>query len=128
MKKANHICKYSKCALGADGGRKQYYACDYCDRINAWKSLACCKEHYDLYIQEILEARSAANKLPERTDKTEEEVKEIFKKPVEVVFEETKQELSDYVVDGELNVGEAIDKINEEISTKKAHRSRKGRN
>lgn len=128
MKKANHICKYSKCTLGADGGRKEYYACDYCDRINAWKSVACCKEHYDLYIQEVLDARSAANKLPERLDKTEEEVKELYKKPVEQVLEETKEELSEYVVDGELNIEEAVDKVNEEISAKKTRKNRKGRN
>ena len=128
MKKANHICKYSKCTLGADGGRKEYYACDYCDRINAWKSVACCKEHYDLYIQEVLEARSVANKLPERLDKTEEEVKELYKKPVERVLEETKEELSEYVVNGELNIEEAVNKVNEEISAKKTRKNRKGRN
>lgn len=128
MKKANHICKYSKCTLGADGGRKEYYACDYCDRINAWKSLACCKEHYDLYIQEVLEERSKANKLPERIDKTEEEVKEIFEKPVEQVLEETKAELSEYSVDGEVDIDSAIDQINKEISEKKPRKTRKGRN
>ena len=128
MKKANHICKYSKCTLGKDGGRKEYYACDYCDRINSWKSVACCKEHYDLYIQEVLDARSAANKLPERTDKTEDEIKEIFQKPVEQVYEETKQELSEYVVDGELDVEKAVDEVNEEISAKKTRKIRKGRN
>lgn len=128
MKKANHICKYSKCTLGKDGGRREYYACDYCDRINSWKSVACCKEHYDLYIQEVLDARSAANKLPERTDKTEDEIKEIFQKPVEQVYEETKQELSEYVVDGELDVEKAVDEVNEEISAKKTRKIRKGRN
>ena len=128
MKKANHICKYSKCTLGEDGGKKAYYACDYCDRVNAWKSLACCKEHYDLYIQEVLDARSKSNKLPERLDKTEEEVKEIFKKPVKQVYEETKEELSEFVVDGELNIDDAVDKINEEISKKPRKRStKKGR-
>lgn len=30
MKKANHICKYSKCTLGADGGRKELEVIAYC--------------------------------------------------------------------------------------------------
>ena len=60
--KANHICKYSKCNLGNNGQPKQYYACDYCDRINSWKSIACCKEHFDLYIEEEKNNKSSKKK------------------------------------------------------------------
>ena len=125
--KPNHICKYSKCNLGEDGGRKHYYACNYCDRTNQWRSAACCKEHYELYVKEVLDARSK-NKivdiLPERTDKSKEEVKEIYNKPEETVLEETKVELDEYLKNGE-TISEAIENINNEIDNSKKNRRRK---
>ena len=80
MNKPNHICKYTKCTNGKDGGRKHYFACDYCDRTQVWRSVACCPEHYDLYIKEVLAARGQSvpiDILPDRTDKTKEEVREL---------------------------------------------------
>ena len=56
--KSNTICKYSKCNLGENGGRKHYYSCGYCVATENWKSMACCKEHYDLYIKEVLTSKS----------------------------------------------------------------------
>ncbi len=127
--KPNHICKYSKCDLGEDGGRKHYYACNYCDRTNAWRSAACCKEHYDLYVQEVLEARSknkVVNILPERTDKSQEEIQNLYEKSETAVLEETKQELKEYLNNGE-TIAEAIEVINTEIdnSNKKSRRRKK---
>ena len=126
--KPNHICKYSKCNLGEDGGRKHYYACNYCDRSNAWRSAACCKEHYDLYVKEVLEARSKncpVNILPERTDISKEEVAKLYDKSVEEVLKDTTEELKDYLKDGE-TIAEAIETINSEIdNSKKSRRKRK---
>lgn len=126
--KPNHTCKYSKCNLGENGERKKYYACNYCDRINSWHSVACCKEHYDLYVKEVLDARSEdlkTNNLPERLDKTEKEIKELYNEPVEKVLEETKEELKDYAVDGVLDVDAAVAEINAEIDSKIKTKTRK---
>lgn len=128
MKKTNHVCKYSKCNLGEDGGRKHYYACDYCDRTNSWRASACCEEHYELYVKEVLEARSknkAIDTMPERTDKNETEIKELFEKPIEEVKAGTKQELNEYMSNGE-SIAEAVEKINTEIDNRsKSKRRRK---
>lgn len=117
--KPNHICKYSKCTYGSDGGKKHYYACGYCDATENWKSMACCKEHYNLYMQEILSAREkneVVDTLPDRTDMTKEEVKNLKKKPLKQVKKETEKELQDYAdEDGQVNIHDAVDKINAEI-------------
>lgn len=117
--KANHICKYSGCTLGKDGGRKEYYACNYCDASENWKSMACCKEHYDLYIKEVLAARESGKTvdlLPERTDMTKEEIKILKSKPLKQVKKETEEELKAYVnEDGKVDIQEAVEKINKEI-------------
>jgi hypothetical protein len=118
--KANHICKYSKCNLGNNGQPKQYYACDYCDRINSWKSIACCKEHFDLYIEEELERKSMLNKinmLPKRIDMSDDEIKELYNIPADVVLEKTNQELQYYKDKyGIDNINEVVDKINDELN------------
>ena len=120
--KANTICKYSKCNLGKDGGRKHYYACAYCAATDNWKAIACCKEHYDLYVQEVLAEREKGNEpdtLPDRTDMTKSEVKALRKKPLKKVKEQTLNELKDYAdEDGNIDINEAVKKINEEIDEK----------
>lgn len=117
--KANTICKYSKCNLGKDGGRKHYYSCGYCVATENWKSMACCKEHYDLYIEEVLKTRQngeSIDTLPDRTDMSKEDVKTLKKKPLKQVRKETALELQNYADEnGEININEAVDKINKEI-------------
>lgn len=114
--KANHICKNPLC-------KKAYYACDYCDRTQNWKSVACSRECYNAYENMVIEARTKGVKVntkPNRTDMTEKEVDELLSKPVEEVLQKTKEDLKDYVDEiGNLNVIEAVDKINEEINKKK---------
>ena len=127
MVKPNHICKYSGCTVGDDGGRKHYYACDYCDRTETWRSMACCIEHYELYIKEVLEARAAnkaVNTLPERTDKTESEVKEILTEDKSKALDSAKEELKDYMSGGE-TIAEAVEKANSDIEKKTKRRKRK---
>lgn len=123
MKKANTICKYSKCNLGENGGRKHYYACAYCTATNNWKAIACCKEHYDLYIQEVLAEREKGNEpdtLPDRTDMTKEEVKALKRKPLKKVKEQTMKELKDYAdEDGNVDIKAAVEQINKEIDESK---------
>lgn len=127
INKPNHICKYSKCNLGEDGGAKHYYACDYCDRTNAWRSSACCIEHYELYIQEVLESRSKGNKtdvLPRRTDLEKDGIIQLLETPVEEVKKKTEEELKDYL-DENTTLDDAIEKINEEIDKKPRNRKRR---
>lgn len=122
-KKANHICKNINCTKGRDENgnptRKHYYACDYCDRINNWKSIACSYECYEEYMQQILEARGknvAVDLLPERTDKTKEEVQELMERPIEEIKEEVKEDLKDYFVEEEHNtIEEIVEVINAEL-------------
>ena len=117
--KPNHICKYSKCTLGSDGGRKKYYACGYCDATENWKSMACCWEHYRLYMQEVLAAREKnenIDNLPDRTDMTKDDIKKLKKKSLSKVKKETEDELREYADEnGEVNITDAVEKINEEI-------------
>lgn len=117
--KPNHICKYSKCTLGRDGSRKKYYACGYCDATENWKAMACCKEHYDLYIKEVLDARGKGENvdtLPDRTDMTKEEIKRMKRKPLKQIKEDTENELKEYADDnGKVDIHEAVEKINAEL-------------
>lgn len=85
MAKPNHICKLSTC-------QKPYYACGSCVASESWKASACCKEHYVLYVQEVLAERektaSAETHESEKKDVTSNEVKsekkDIGKKSVKV--------------------------------------------
>lgn len=117
--KSNTICKYSKCNFGKNGGRKHYYSCGYCVATENWKSMACCKEHYDLYIKEVLAARAEGKEvdtLPDRTDMSKDDIRSLKKKSIKQVKKETEKELSEYADEnGEINITEAVDKINKEI-------------
>lgn len=119
----NHVCKYSKCNLGENGQPKKYYACDYCDRTNSWRSIACCFEHYNLYIDEELEKKSKINKinlLPNRTDMTSDEIKSLYNTPADQVLEKTQQDLQEYMDKyGVYDIGNVIVKINEELDLTK---------
>lgn len=136
--KPNHICKYSGCKLGKDENGnpapKHYYACDYCDRTANWKSMCCCFEHYQLYIEEVIKVRELDRKsmLPNRTDMPVEKVEELMKKPIEIVKENTLKELSQYAEDGEeINVEKVVEKINDDIDkntfAKSINKSKKGK-
>ena len=117
QKQPNHICKNVDCPHGINGMPKHYYACNYCDKINQWRSVACCPECYDAYMKQVVEARSKNKKvdlLPNRTDKTKEEVKELLNQPVEEVLEETKKELAEYLYEN-TSIIEAVEQINEDI-------------
>lgn len=128
--KPNHICKNINCHKGSDGGRKHYYACDYCTHIISWHSIACCFECYEEYTNQVVEARSKGNNIviiPERTDMTEQEVKKLIDEPDDVVITKTKEQLKDYRdEDGSINFGEAVDRINNKLNiNSKTTRSRK---
>ena len=116
--KANHKCKYSKCTLGTDGGRKEYYACPHCDASQSWRSMACCKEHYHLYIEEVLKERAqghSINLLPDRTDMETEDIKALVRLPLDQALKATKEELKDYAGDiAEMGISATIEKINHE--------------
>ena len=117
MKKTNHICKNKNCPNGVNGEPKHYYACNYCDRTNQWRSVACCPECYDEYIKQVVDARSknkSVDTLPDRTDMTKQEVQELMERPVDEVAAEVKNDLKEYIDEG-LSVAEAIDEINNEI-------------
>ena len=115
--KPNHICKYSKC-------NNEYYACNVCDHINSWRSMACSKEHYDLYIKEVLAARAkgkTVDVLPERTDMTKEETKEMLNSSIQEAQAKTEEELKDYSEYLKENgLAETIEKVNQDIDTEKS--------
>ena len=92
-----------------------------------WRSSACCIEHYELYIQEVLEARSKGNKidvLPKRTDKSKAEIIGILEAPEEEVKKHTEEELSEYLEDNK-TLDEAIEEINAEIDKKPRNRKKR---
>ncbi len=121
--KPNHICKNPKCTKGDDGGRKKYYACNFCDHSENWRSVACSFECYMQYTEAVIEARTKGHNpstIPERTDMSNKEVEELLNKPVETVLEETKEELKDFAdIDGNVDFAKAVDEINEDIEKKK---------
>lgn len=120
--KTNHICKNINCTKGSDGGRKKYYACDYCGRTSNHRSVACCEECWKAYSDQVIEARTHNKKvdvLPDRLDMIKAEVKEMMKKPIEVVMEETKEELKEYIEKDETaNFAKIVDEINAELDSK----------
>ena len=115
--KPNHKCK----ACG-----KLYY--DLCTNTKSWRSVACSKECYDVYVNRVIEARSKGKKvdmMPERTDMTKEEVVELLNMPTEVALEKAKEELKDYAnEDGSVDFAEAIQAVNAEIEKKSSNRYR----
>ena len=120
--KPNHICKNPEC-------KKAYYACNYCSRTLNWRSVACSFECYQKYTDLVIAERSKGKTVevkPERTDMTEKEVDELLKRPIEEVFEETKEELKDFAdIDGNVNFAKAVDEINRELDKKTTTRSKK---
>lgn len=117
IREPNHICKNINCPNGINGEPKHYYACNYCDRSNQWRSLTCSIECYEAYMQQIAEARSKNKKvdtLPNRTDMSKDEVQELLEQPIEKVMEDTKEDLKEYLSDGQ-TIAQAIDTINSEI-------------
>lgn len=130
--KPNHICKNKNCNKGIDGGRKHYYACDFCTRTKSWRSVACSYECYEEYVNQVIEARSKGKNIstiPERTDMTESEVNDLMNTPVEKVLEDTKEQLKDYIdIDNNINIEEAVESINIEIESTQLPRKRKKNN
>lgn len=120
--KANHICKNPEC-------RKHYYACNFCDRNNNWKSVACSFSCYQKYMDLVIAERSKGKVVevkPERTDMTEKEVDVLLESPIEKVLEDTKEELKDYVgFDGSIDINKAVEDVNYKLEKKTTTRSRK---
>lgn len=120
--KANHICKNPEC-------RKHYYACNYCDRSQNFKSVACSFSCYQKYMDLVIAERSKGKTVdvkPERTDMTEKEVDILLETPMEIVLEETKQELAEYAdIDGNIDFTKTVNEINKELDKKTTTRSKK---
>lgn len=120
--KANHICKNPEC-------RKHYYACNYCDRSQNYKSVACSFPCYQKYMDLVIAERSKGKTVdvkPERTDMTEKEVDILLETPMEIVLEETKQELAEYAdIDGNIDFTKTVNEINKELDKKTTTRSKK---
>ena len=124
MKQPNSVCKNRDCTKGVDGTRARFYACAYCVRSLVWRSVACCPECFEAYLQQVNKARSQnkpVDLLPERTDMSREEVAELMGKPLKEVIIETHEELADYAGDLEtVGFSGVVDKINEEIRARQA--------
>lgn len=120
--KPNHICKNPDC-------RKKYYACNFCDKNQNWRSVACSFACYQKYTDLVIAERSKGKTVevkPERTDMTEKEVDKLLERPIEEVVEETKEELKDFAdINGNVDFAKAVDDINRELDKKTTTRSRK---
>ena len=121
--KPNHICKNPKC-------KKNYYACNFCDRNLNWRSVACSFSCYQKYMDLVIEERTKGKNVelkPERTDMSEQEVDVLMNSPIEIVIEKTKEDLKEFAdIDGNVNFAKAVDEINKELDKKKiATRSKK---
>ena len=120
--KANHVCKNPEC-------KKLYYACNFCDKTQSWKSVACSFSCYQKYMDLVIEERSKGKTIivkPERTDMTEKEVDILLDRPIEEIVEETKKELKEFAdIDGNVNFAKAVDEINENLNKKTTTRSKK---
>lgn len=111
--KPNHICKNPEC-------RKHYYACDRCDKIQSWRSVACSIECYKKYTDLVIEARTKGKSIiskPERTDMTELEVDALLNKSMDEVLEDST--FSNSNDDNEENIDLESDKININSNKKK---------
>ena len=110
--KPNHICKNSNCPYGKDGKPKEYYACNACDRTG-YRRIACSRECYTVVLERLNPSELS---VPNRTDKTSNEVDSLMSKPLDTVIAETKQELSMYAEEIEaMGLEAVIDLINEDI-------------
>lgn len=120
--KPNHICKNPEC-------KKEYYACNYCDKSKNWRSVACSFSCYQKYMDLVIAERSKGKTIeikPKRTDMTEMEVDVLLDMPTEIVLEETKEELSEYAdIDGNVDFAKTVDEINRELNKKTTTRSKK---
>ena len=111
--KPNHICKNPEC-------RKHYYACDRCDKIQSWRSVACSIECYKKYTDLVIEARTKGKSIiskPERIDMTELEVDALLNKSMDEVLEDST--FSNSNDDNEENIDLESDKININSNKKK---------
>ncbi len=120
--KPNHICRNPEC-------KKAYYACNFCDKSQNWRSVACSFACYQKYMDLVIAERSKGKTVevkPERTDMTEKQVDALLDAPVETVLEETKAELADFAdIDGNVDFAKAVDEINRELDKKTTTRSKK---
>ena len=120
--KPNHICRNPEC-------KKAYYACNFCDKSQNWRSVACSFACYQKYMDLVIAERSKGKTVevkPERTDMTEKQVDALLDAPVETVLEETKAELADFAdIDGNVDFAKTVDEINRELDKKTTTRSKK---
>lgn len=131
--KPNHICKNKNCTKGIDEQGnpcpKHYYACDYCDRINNYKSMACSWECYVEYMEQVLEARGNKKLLddlyPNRTDMTQAELTRLYNTPITEIKKKTEEELKPYIDQG-MQITEAVEEVNKVID-KEVHKKTRTR-
>lgn len=116
--KMNHICCNPNCTKGDGGGRKHYFACDYCDRTNSWKSICCSVECFNEF--STLQEKRENN----RTDKTDEEMRLLMSTPVEEVKEQTISDLSAAGVDTTDGILAAVDAVNAELDKQNERRKK----
>ena len=116
--KLNHVCCNPNCTKGEGGGRKHYFACDYCDRTNSWKSICCSIECFNEF--STLQEKRENN----RTDKTDEEMRLLMSTPIEEVKEQTISDLSAAGVDTTDGILAAVDAVNAELDKQNERRKK----
>lgn len=88
----NHICSNVNCPFGKNGKPKEYYACDACDR-SSYRAIACSPECYAEIIKHI---QLKDKPMPNRTDKSPDEVAEIMSKPFAEVYSDTLNDMAEF--------------------------------
>lgn len=125
----NTICKNINCKRGKDGTRKHYYVCKRCTNQQSWRAVACCPECYQEYMKQLMFARTNGKKIdttPERTDMTKEQVIELINTPLDVVEQETKEELKDYADEnGNIDYEKVVIEINNNIDSHNDYKKKK---
>ena len=125
--KPNTVCKNKDCHHGEDGGRKHYYSCLYCVHSENWRSMACCEECYDAYMEQIRQARSHGDPVDtyaERTDMGHEEVVQLVDHAdTYQVIADTDSELAEAISElPGLGYGEIVDTVNQQLDRNRKQR------
>lgn len=114
IKEPNHVCWV--CGT-------EYWACDLCDARASWRSICCSRECYEKYMSSI-ETQSPT--MPQRLDKTEDEVREIMAKEPEELKASAIEDLADYADELESGgISEASDAVNQDILDAKKKNKKK---
>lgn len=117
--KPNTTCKNPNCKHGKDGERKHYYTCYSCINVPSWRSVACCPECFQEYLEAIEKNHQNVDKsmIPDRTDMSKKEILDFQKNTTkEEALEKSKEELKEYKDEIEAGgIAMAVEQANKDL-------------